>query len=385
MVMGSSPNEASAPSAGASGTPKWDAAAHLVRRGLLIVTAVAAVTGFLAGLARLGVVVAWGPTYFQDHGPLLVVGVFGTVIGLERAVALGAPWGLVAPAFGAATAVSILSGLVVAQATALLSTVALLVVNMAIVRRQAAPFTWIMLLGSAVLVTGVVLWALGRAVFEVVPTWMAFFVLTIGAERLELSRLAPRPPWASPVLMLLAAAAAGFAVARALGFAPGSRGLGAAMVFLSAWQLRFDIARRTIRQHGLPRYAAAGVLLGAAWLLVSGLLLLGADLPPAGALYDAALHAVLVGYVLSMVFAHAPIILPAVMRIDVAFTTLAYAPLALLHAGLLTRIVGDMADWTVLRQAGGIANAVSLLLFVATMIAAARRAKIRRLQRSAGS
>ena len=60
-----------------------------LRRGLLLLVAAALVTGVLAGLARLGIFVAWGPRYVSLHGTLLVLGAFSTVIGVERAVALG--------------------------------------------------------------------------------------------------------------------------------------------------------------------------------------------------------------------------------------------------------------------------------------------------------
>ena len=68
-----------------------------VRRALLLVAAATALTAVLGGLARLGLMVAWGPRHAMAHGPLFVLGVFGTVISLERAVALGARWSLVAP------------------------------------------------------------------------------------------------------------------------------------------------------------------------------------------------------------------------------------------------------------------------------------------------
>src|SRR5690606_6301974 len=59
----------------------------LLRRGLLLVAAAAALTGVLAGLGRVGVALGWGPRFVLEHGPLLVLGTFATVIALERAVA----------------------------------------------------------------------------------------------------------------------------------------------------------------------------------------------------------------------------------------------------------------------------------------------------------
>lgn len=348
-----------------SGSPN---AELLLRRGLLVIAAAAAVTAALAGLARLNVLVAWGPRYAYAHGPLFVLGVFGTVIGLERAVALARGWGFAAPGLGAVACVAMLAGLSWAPWAAAGSALALLIVNAAIVRRQPAAFTWLMLLGGASLLVGSVRWAMGHPAFEVVPTWMAFFVLTITAERLELSRLAPTPRWAGRALVVVTLAFAVSAGARVLGVYGASRVFGVTMALLAAWQLRFDLARRTARQPGLPRFAALGVLLGAVWLLLAGVFFAWAEVPAAGRTYDAALHTVFIGYVLSMVFAHAPIILPAVARVELPFHPALYAPLAALHAGLLARVVGDLTGLERLRAAGAIANALTLGLFAAAVV-----------------
>lgn len=352
---------------------------HLrARRALLVVVAVGMLTGVLAGLGRLGVGVAWGPRYALDHGPLLVMGAFGTVIALERAVALGQAWALAAPALGAAGAIAMLAGAPWAASLAVASTLALVVLNAAIVRRQAATFTWLMLLGSTLLTVGAVAWAGGRPVARAVPAWLGFFVLTIVAERLELSRLAPTPRWARRLLAALAVALAASTAAATLGAAHALRVAGVALAALAAWQLRFDLARHTVRRPGLPRFAASGVLAGAVWLLATGLLLAAREVPPAGPLHDAAVHGVLVGYVLSMVFAHAPIILPAVGRVTVRFTPLLYAPLAALHGGLALRVLGDLVGEPAWRRDGAIASALALALFALTVVGARVAASGRR-------
>lgn len=346
------------------------------RRALLIISAAAAFIAVLAGLARLGIHLSDAvAARAGEHGPLLVLGVFGSVIALERAVAARQSWAYVAPALGVVGAMAQLAGyrgggaaLACAAAAALVS------VNALIVRRQAADFTWLMLLGSVVLALATSAWALGRPVFAVVPGWMAFFVLTIAAERLELSRLAPTPGWAK---RLLAAISIVLAAAGLLAIEQrwAVRVLGGSLALTSAWQIRFDLARRTLRRPGLPRYAALGVLLGAAWLGVSGIGMATLGLPAAGPTYDAVLHGVFVGFVLSMVLAHAPIILPAVARLDLPFDAALYAPLALLHATLVARIAGDAFGIPGLRIIGGVGNAVALAAFVgAVLVARARRA-----------
>ena len=201
--------------------------------------------------------------------------------------------------------------------------------------------------------------------------WMTFFVLTIGAERLELSRLRRPPRAASAAFATLAIVL--FAVAlSAPGWPAGAlRVAGALLVALAAWLARYDIASRTVRASGLTRYIALCLLAGYAWLAFGGVALMLAG--P----WDAALHAVLLGFVFSMVLGHAPVIVPAVLRVGFPYSRLLYAPLALLHASLALRVAGDLAQRAPWRAAGGDGNACAIGLFIllAAALVAFRRTR----------
>ncbi len=359
-----------------------------LRRALLVASALAAAAAVLAGLSRLGWRPPVGEAHAADHGALLVVGVFATVIALERAVALGAAWAYAAPVLSGAGAVLRLAAghepglLGPATDAALAGTAALVAVNVAIVHRQRASFTVLMLLGSVTLAAATWRWRQGAPAFAVTPAWMAFFVATIAAERVELARLARPPRAAAHALIALGVVASGAALVATDHSTDhpiahprvALRVLGVALAGIAAWQLVFDLARRTIRQPGLPRFAAVGVLAGAGWLGVAGLDLALTGLVPVGPDLDATAHAVFVGFVLSMVFAHAPIILPAVARVRIAFHPALYVPLAVLHASLASRLAGDWLGDAALRRVGGLGNALALVLFAVTVIAASRRA-----------
>ncbi|MGJ3560865.1 hypothetical protein ACR6C2_30325 [Streptomyces sp. INA 01156] len=95
---------------------------------------------------------------------------------------------------------------------------------------------------------------------------------------------------------------------------PGTLLLAVALLALVAWLTTYDVARRTLRSTGLPRFSAACLLAGYAWLGLAGALWL-LDGPIAdGPRYDALVHCVFLGFVISMIMAHAPVILPAVLR-----------------------------------------------------------------------
>lgn len=359
------------PSAGAA-----DVAVAGARRAAIAVVVASAVMAILAGLTRLGWNIPLASSRATDHGPLLVLGVFGTLISLERAVALGAPWAYGAPAAGAIGALAAVGGLRgPVPYLALLEGLFLVAANVAIVRRQATTSTRLMLLGSIVLAGATAAWLAGHPIFTVVPAWLAFFVLTIVAERIEMSRLAPVPSWARAVIVLACLVMAASVMAALAWPLPAVRVFGVSLVVVGWWELRFDLARYTLRQRGLPRFAAIGVLTGALWLGVSGVGIVAFGVPPAGPVYDAVLHAIFVGFVVSMVFAHAPIVLPAVVRLRVVFGPAYYAPLVLLHATLVARIAGDLLGMPSLRAAGGLGNALVLALFVIVVVASNRATK----------
>ena len=89
--------------------------------------------------------------------------------------------------------------------------------------------------------------------------------------------------------------------------------------------------------------------------------------------YDAAVHAIFLGFVFGMVFGHAPVVLGAVLGRPPRFHAALYAPLALLDASLLLRIAADHAQWHEGRRWGGMASAAAILLFFALVAAGAAR------------
>ena len=113
----------------------------------------------------------------------------------------------------------------------------------------------------------------------------------------------------------------------------------AGLLALSAWLLKQDIARRTVRGRGLTRFIAVCLLSGYVWLAVgAGVILAAGGLSPGTPSYDAAVHALALGFVFSMMFGHAPIIFPAVLRVTMPYHPSFYAPLVLLHVSLVVRL-----------------------------------------------
>jgi len=333
--------------------------------------------GLYAGLGRVG----WdlpplAASLAAAHGPLMIGGFLGTGIGLERAVALGRRAGFIFPALTGLGALALLAGLPGPWGAILIAAGSggLLGASIGIIFRQPALHHATLALGALAWLGGNVLWLGGWPVYRVVPWWAAFLVLTIAGERLELSRVlflsrGARTAFAAIVAALLAAVALTAAAPAA-----GARVEGLALLATALWLLRHDVARRTVRQSGLTRFIAVAMLSGYVWLAVGGVLFaLEAARLVGGPPYDAALHAVFVGFVFSMIFGHAPIILPAVLRVVVAYGTSFYAHLALLHLSLVLRVGGDLGGWWGLRRWGALLNVVAIMLFVANTVRAVRR------------
>lgn len=346
-------------------------------RFLLIFSALwALLAAMWAGLIRIGW--AFPPLDLSLpmlHGPLMINGFLGLVIGLERAVALAshrvqhrADWPYLSPiCVGVGTLVLFFSG----QTGALLITAgsAILVgVFVLIVHRQAALFTLTMALGAISWLIGNVLWLMGQPIYTLIIWWMGFPLLTIIGERLELSRILRLSRLSHWLFGVACAIFLTGAVVSLFNIDLGMHIAGVGELACALWLLRYDIVRHTLRKSGMPRYIALCLISGYGWLGISGLLNIWLGVTYAGPFYDAALHTLFVGFVFSMIFGHALIILPAVLDLPITFNPKLYLSLVLLHFSLLLRIVGDLLVMPTLRQWGGLLNEISLLLFLASTI-----------------
>src|SRR5207247_5171205 len=90
----------------------------------------------------------------------------------------------------------------------------------------------------------------------------------------------------------------------------GPRLVGVGLMAVALWLLRYDVAWRSLRRVGLARFNGTALLLGYVWLGAAGLVWLLGSERVGGFWYDAMLHSVFLGFAFSMIFAHAPTIVP---------------------------------------------------------------------------
>ncbi len=342
-------------------------------RLLLLSALLSLIAAGWGGLIRMGW--AMQPFAVADHGPLMISGFLGTLISLERAVALSAltkkgHWAYAAPLLSMFGALALIIGMPRPFAIGLmtLGSLALVIVFLIIVQKQPALFTVTMALGAGCWLFGNLLWLSGQPIYQIVYWWVDFLVLTIAGERLELTRILRHSRYTHRLFMLIVVWLIVTLGITQINLDFGVRLEGIGQIGLGLWLLRYDIARRTVKQSGMTRYIGLCLLAGYAWLLVGGILRLVLGTVPAGPVYDALLHSVLLGFAFSMIFGHALIILPAVAHQSVPFKRLFYAHLLLLHASLILRLVGDLSSWLVLRQWGGMLNVIAILIFLASTL-----------------
>ncbi|MBI3284583.1 MAG: hypothetical protein HYZ65_06985 [Burkholderiales bacterium] len=327
--------------------------------------------GVLAGLVRLG----WSMPPLAAaasgwHGALMISCFFGAVISLERAVAIGRGWAYLAPAAAGVGGALLIGGapLLLTQLLLIAAAGTLLAASVLVLRILLAPFTVILTIAALCWLAGNIAWLLSGVVATAVPCWLAFLVLTIAAERLELTRFLPTPARAQHWFLAIVGAVLLGASCTFWREGPGLALFSASLLALAAWLLRYDLARHNARQQGLTRFIAICLLSGYAWLILAGLLGLAGGFLPDHPWRDASLHAVSLGFVFAMIFGHTPIIFPAVAQIKIPYHRSFYLPLLALHVSLALRIVGGLGGEFNLRHEGALANAFVLLLFIATMM-----------------
>jgi len=339
----------------------------------MILAALALLAGLWAGLLRLG----WPlpPLSLRlpaQHGSLMASGFLGTLISLERATALsqrqnGRSLFYLSPLLAGLGALLLFFTIptAVPRSLSALGALGMVLIFIVIYRLQPTMDHAVMGIGAVAWLVGQSLWLAGWPLFRIVPWWAGFLILTIAGERLELARvllLKPAARRSFPVIV-------GFFLAGLLlslfVLDGGVRLAGLALIALGFWLLRYDLARRTIRQKGLTRYIAACLLPGYVWLVIGGALwLFSGGHALAGPIYDAMLHTLFLGFVFSMIFGHAPVIVPALLGVQVAYSPRFYGHLALLHVSLLLRVLADLMVLVPLRRWGGLLNEVAVVMFL---------------------
>ena len=349
--------------------PTSSAGSH--RAWLMVGACISLLAGLDGALLLLGV---WSPVMSTRlskwHGPLMVLGFVGTVICLERAVALGHRLAYLVPAMSGFGVIVLLAPLPFDSARAglallTLAQLGLLTIYVPLWQRSHDDAIVIQGAGAFCAAGAAALLTTGVHVSQIVGWLACYMILTICGERLELSRLTmARNRALSALCLAVVAALLVSVVSPAIGW----RVLGVVLIGLAVWLCRHDVARGGLRRGGQAAYIGTLLMVGYLWLATAGIVCTVQGPPISRSGYDAVVHSLFLGFTMGMILGHAPIILPAVLQVRLEWTTWFWLPAFLLEASLLVRIgIGDGLDRSAAVQAGGTVNVLSLLTLVAVI------------------
>lgn len=313
------------------------------------------------------------------HGALMVGSFLGTLISLERAVVIKNRWAMLVPFLSGSSIIffSLNLDLLAFYALALGSMGQAIMMGY-FLNRYKAFYMSVMLAGSISWLTGNLMWLAWKSYPLAAPWWIAFLLLIITGERLELTRFLPIKRYQQKILT---GALGIFMLGIIIPFHGNGRYMaGLGLMLTGLWLLKYDMATKSVKREGQHKFSALLLLTGYGWLIACGAMILAGDLY--GFIYDAVLHAFFIGFAFSMIFAHGPVILRGVLGLLIKpFHKVLYLPAILLEGSLVLRIVADILSLPLWRKWGGMLNGIAILLYfvlMGTLILREKRKEARR-------
>lgn len=322
--------------------------------------------GIYVGLIRIGWQLPfWHGMPISHHGIIMVGSFLGSLISLERVVTLKTKLPLLIPIIMVASMPALLlQNNILAFQMLILGSFGYAIISIQIALKYKLAGDFLIFFGAFFqLIAHIILYKTNSYPLAFAG-WMLFLIFTIVGERLNLTRFLPVTKldkielyaWLS--LLVLSSGFYHFGLAILVGLS---------FIGLAQWLVRNDIAIINIQKSGQFKFLGYALIGAYLWLFLSGIISLQRIGNPF--LYDALLHSFFVGFVLSMIMAHAPIIFPSILKINIRpHHPIFYVWLALLHTSLIIRVLGDFIQNAWLRKTGGLFNGLSFILFLITMI-----------------
>jgi len=326
---------------------------------------VSLVIGVLAGLFRMGWSIPMGEVA-GEHGALMTGSFLGTLICLERIVALKKKWMYIIPVISGMSLVFFLLGEQrIAMSLLAVGSLGLVYIYIDLINRFKEYYFYVMMIGAIGWAVGNIIMIINPFYPQAAPWWIVFILLTVFGERLELSKFLPQSKL-KRVTMIISISV--FMLGIILPYHTIGKFIsGAGMLLIAFWLLKYDIARKSVKAKGMHRFTGSLLLAGYFWLLVCGLLMIY----DFNSLYnyDAMLHAFFLGFTFSMIFAHAPIIFPGVAGLIIRpFHDSLFIWAILLQISLAMRIVSGLLMESHYRTLSGMFNAVIIILFFINLV-----------------
>ncbi|MDW7978679.1 MAG: hypothetical protein RMH74_07740 [Candidatus Caldarchaeum sp.] len=311
--------------------------------------------GLVGGLSRMGLVQPPLQQIAQNHGPLMVVGFLAALIAAERALTLNNVLMAVASTHFSLGGLLLMFPLEILNAVLWLGGgIAFLLWSVWTVVKFRKNFSTVFFVAAGfLLLAGNIFFILNYPTTYYVFAWTIFFTSFIVGERMDMLKITK----ASKASYLSAATSIPMAF---MGLASMNKYFFSALFILLLLSVaRHDVALRFIKRGGFSRYLSLGLFTAYLWLAVSAVLWLLSSST------DVMLHSVFLGFVGTMVFAHAPIILPALLKTRHFYSPLLYIPFTLLQLSTAIRLVSAQTLQIGLWSLSGALTVVSVVVFIA--------------------
>jgi hypothetical protein len=323
------------------------------------------VVGILSGLFRMGWSIPMGEIA-GEHGALMTGSFLGTLICLERIVALKKKWLYVVPVISGTSLIFFYLGEPkIAMSMLTIGSLGLIYIYIDLIKRFGEYYFYVMMIGAIGWAVGNIIMIVAPFYPQAAPWWIVFILLTVFGERLELSKFLPQSKL-KRITMIISISV--FMVGMILPYhAMGKYISGIGLVLMAVWLFKYDIARKSVKAKGMHRFTGSLLLAGYFWLVVCGVLMI-VDF---GSIftYDAMLHAFFLGFTFSMIFAHAPIIFPGVAGLVIRpFHDSLFIWGILLQLSLAMRIISGLLMESHYRTISGLLNAVIIILFFINLV-----------------
>lgn len=324
--------------------------------------------GMVSGLARGGVLNL--SSLVNKHFIIFFYGFFGGLLSLERAFGFSLKYLLVTPA-------SISLGLILYIAFEnpnFLIPGALLFIlpNLLIFIKSITPFSFGFILSSILFIKGTVLFAFSNLHYQSALAFILFLIFYILSERAELVKIIGLGKKDIIFISFITFSSLVGLVVSIVDFKVGYRICFISLAIISLWFMRKDIARRTINMKGLAKFSAISVLSAYLWLFLGSFFIFSFGM------WGEGIHNITLGFVFSMIFAHAPSIFPAMMKIKFQFSPILYIPLFLLNISVIIRNISYLAPQ--IKKSALVLNFFAIIaffvLFLTLTIKASKKSKI---------
>ncbi|QCK16320.1 hypothetical protein [Mangrovivirga cuniculi] len=326
---------------------------------------IALITGIWTGLQRMGYSLPMiSLSAASLHGLIMTGSFLGTLLSFERAMISRYKISLIVPIIAGISGVFLLTGQTnIGQILLLIASIGYLTIIFPIYLKFNTPDIFFNLGGLCWILGNVLIMKTGLFP-QALPWWIGFLFFTIFAERLAISQFLKKSVAASVLKWIILVL---FLLSLMIPFHnSGNIVFGITLILASLWLLKFDMAIFSLKKAGWHRFSGITLLIGYVWLGISGILFLSDKMDLFN--YDAKVHTFYLGFVFSMIFAHATHIFPPLLKVAAPkFNPIFYIILILFEVALITRTISDLFHLPEIRIYSGIVSGSAILLFFATL------------------